>query len=144
MNNIVKKLEKLIDQALELDEVPVAAIITVDDKIVSSAINLKHSSKNPCDHAEIIAINQFCNYQQDWRIENSAIYVNLFPCVMCYGAIVASRIEKIYYFDDSPQMKQLVELKNLNHYPQIEKLELKFKYQGIVSNFFKKRRKTNG
>ena len=95
--------EKYMQQALneakkayEKEEVPIGAVIVKDNKIIARAHNIKESTNNPCGHAEILAIQKACKKINDWRLEECEMYVTLEPCMMCAGAIIQSRINKIY------------------------------------------------
>ena len=82
--------------AFELNEVPVGAVIVKDDQIIAKAHNLKKSTNNIMNHAEIIAIMEASSYLGDWRLNDCDMYVTLEPCPMCAGAIVQSRIKNLY------------------------------------------------
>jgi tRNA(adenine34) deaminase len=76
-------------------DVPVGAIIVKENKIIARAYNKKEETKNPTDHAEIIAIRKACQKLKDWRLNGCIMYVTLEPCPMCMGAIQQSRISKL-------------------------------------------------
>ena len=84
------------DKALEIDEMPVGAIVVYNDKVIGTGYNKKESEKNSLMHAEIIAIDEACKNIGDWRLNDSDIYVTLEPCLMCMGAIIESRIKNVY------------------------------------------------
>ena len=91
--------EALIEakKSLEIDEVPIGAVIVKNDKILARAHNLKNQSNSSLAHAEIIAINIACKKLQNWRLNDCDIYITLEPCPMCASAIKQSRISRIYY-----------------------------------------------
>ncbi len=82
--------------ASRLNEVPVGAVIVKDNKIIAKAHNLKKSTNNIMNHAEIIAIMEASEYLKDWRLNDCDMYVTLEPCPMCAGVISQSRIKNIY------------------------------------------------
>ena len=95
--------DKYINVALEeakiafgLNEVPVGAVIVKDNQIIAKSHNLKKSTNNIMNHAEIIAIMEASSYLGDWRLNDCDMYVTLEPCPMCAGAIVQSRIKNLY------------------------------------------------
>ncbi|KOA19513.1 tRNA-specific adenosine deaminase [Clostridium homopropionicum DSM 5847] len=95
--------EAFMDKALEeakiaerLKEVPVGAVIVKDNKIIASAHNLREILKDPTAHAEILAIKKAAEVLGDWRLNGCEMYVTLEPCPMCAGAIIQSRIRKLY------------------------------------------------
>lgn len=78
-------------------EVPVGAIIVKEDKIIARAHNLRETKKNALAHAEILCINKACKKLKSWRLEECEMYVTLYPCQMCLGAIKQARIKKVYF-----------------------------------------------
>lgn len=83
-------------KALKNGEMPVGAVIVKNNKIIGKGYNKKEKTKNALMHAEIIAIQKACKKNKDWRLNNCELYVTMEPCLMCIGAIVESRIKKIY------------------------------------------------
>ena len=82
--------------AERLKEVPVGAVIVKDNKIIASAHNLREILKDPTAHAEILAIKKAAEFLGDWRLNGCEMYVTLEPCPMCAGAIIQSRIKRLY------------------------------------------------
>jgi len=97
---IEKELNKLLNKALKKSEVPVAALIVKDNKIISKAYNKRNSTKNPLKHAEILAILDAVKKIKDWRLDECEMYVTLEPCHMCREIIKESRIKKVYYYTE--------------------------------------------
>ncbi|MDD2480784.1 MAG: tRNA adenosine(34) deaminase TadA, partial [Lutispora sp.] len=83
-------------KAAGIDEVPVGAVIVKNGIIISQAFNTRESSKDATSHAEITAIKKACEALEAWRLIDCEMYVTLEPCLMCSGAILQSRIEKLY------------------------------------------------
>lgn len=83
-------------KAYERLEVPVGVVIVKDNKIIARGYNQKESKNSPIKHAEIIAIEKACKKLNNWRLNDCDMYVTLEPCSMCAGAIINSRIRKIY------------------------------------------------
>ncbi len=92
MNEALKEAKK----AYLKDEIPVGAVIVKNNKIIARAHNIKESKKNAIAHAEILAIQKACKKIESWRLLDCEMYVTLEPCPMCAGAIINSRIKKIY------------------------------------------------
>lgn len=88
---------KLAEIAYKEDEIPVGAVVVKNNEIIGCGYNKKESTSNPLKHAELIAIEQACKFVGDWRLNGCEMYVTLEPCQMCMGAIIESRIDKIYY-----------------------------------------------
>lgn len=92
----MKEALKEAKKAYKKLEVPVGVVIVKDNNIISRAYNKKEEKNNPTQHAEIIAIEKACKKIKNWRLNGCQMYVTLEPCPMCAGAIVNSRIEKVY------------------------------------------------
>ncbi len=101
VNNVDKYLDKAYKEAFkafEKNEVPIGAVIVdKEGKIISRAHNLKETKQSPLSHAEIICIEKACKKIKNWRLDECTMYVTLYPCQMCLGAIKESRICKVYY-----------------------------------------------
>lgn len=83
-------------KAYKKEEVPVGVVIVKDGKIIARAYNQKEEKNSPIKHAEIIAIEKACKKIGNWRLNDCDMYVTLEPCSMCAGAIINSRISKVY------------------------------------------------
>ncbi len=79
------------------NEVPVAAIIVADEKIIAQAINTRERDTSILGHAEINALEQAAKAREDWNLSGCTIYINLEPCAMCAGAILQSHISEIVF-----------------------------------------------
>ena len=88
---------KLAVRAFDTDEVPVGCIIVYDNKIIGQGYNQCESLNDATAHAEMIAITAASSTLDTWRLNECSIYVTKEPCSMCAGAIVNSRIEKLYF-----------------------------------------------
>lgn len=78
-------------------DVPIAAIIVKDNKIIAKAVNEREKKHNATLHAEMVAINEASKILNNWHLDNCEIYVTLEPCPMCASAILQARIKKIYF-----------------------------------------------
>ena len=141
-------IEVALDEAqiaYNLNEVPVGAVIVRNGEIIAKAHNLKRSTNNIMNHAEIISIIEASNYVGDWRLNDCEMYITLEPCPMCAGAIVQSRINKIYIGAESniKSNRQLIEniLQNTeaDHRVEIEYLN-NLKCSKILTVFFSNKR----
>jgi len=81
-------------KAYKNNEVPVGAVLVMGDKVVSG-YNKKEKTKVSIKHAELIVIEKMCKMINDWRLNDSVLYVTLEPCLMCVGAIIESRIKRV-------------------------------------------------
>ncbi len=134
-------------KALKKDEVPVGCVLVKDHKVLARGYNQKEAKQDPMAHAEIIAIQKACKKLHTWRLKDVSLYVTLEPCSMCAGAILQSRIEKVFYGTEDPKggalgsSFHLFEQKNLNHHPEIKKGILKKECSELLTNYFKTKRK---
>ncbi|MFH0920898.1 MAG: tRNA adenosine(34) deaminase TadA [Fibrobacterota bacterium] len=88
---------RLAERAFEENEVPVGAVITVENRIIAKGYNRVESLNDPTAHAEILALGAAAEYLGHWRMEEASLYVTLEPCVMCIGAILNARIGNICF-----------------------------------------------
>ena len=129
--NILRKLKKLSDKAYNNDEVPVAAIITLNNKVISSAINNKEDKSNVLGHAEINVIKKASKKLGTWKLDNLVLYTTLEPCNMCQEVIKASRIKKVYYLSKS--------IKQINYKTKFSFKKITY-FEEIIKKFFKNKR----
>lgn len=129
------------------NEVPIGAVVVKNGKIISKAFNNREKKQNAINHAEVIAISRACKKLKSWRLSNCSLFVTLEPCLMCFGAILNSRIENVYFgaYDKSNSSitayPELLSSSKLNHKTNIEGGILKDKCSQILSEFFKNKRK---
>lgn len=100
MDKYIDEIIKLAQIAYDNDDIPVGAIVVKNGIIIGKGYNKRNKNKSVIGHAELEAIEEACKIIGDWRLENCEMYVTLNPCMMCTGAIVDSRIEKVYYLCD--------------------------------------------
>ena len=126
---IIVELKKLMNKAIKHNEVPVACIITKDNKIIAKSYNKTVKTNNILDHAEIIAIKKASKKVNNWRLNDCKLYVSLEPCDMCKEIIKKSRISEVIYYS-----KQ-------NEHKTEKDIEYNFKnnkdISNILTNFFK-------
>ena len=134
---------KEAQKAFDKEEIPVGVVIVKDGKVISKAHNLKESKNNATSHAEILAIEKACKKLGAWRLLDCEMYVTLEPCAMCAGALINSRIKKLYIGTDDPKTGacgsklNLLEDFTFNHNVQVEKYILKEECSKILKDFFK-------
>ncbi|NLM96938.1 MAG: nucleoside deaminase [Halanaerobiaceae bacterium] len=143
MRFAIKEAEK----ALEIDEVPIGAIVVCDGEIIGKGYNLKERDSDPTAHAEIIALKEAARKLKTWHLDNCDLYVTIEPCPMCAGAIVQARIRKLVFgaYDSKAgavgSLYNIVEDERLNH--QVSELKggvLAAECRKLVQDFFKKLR----
>ena len=129
-------------KALKKDEVPIGAIIVKDGEVIAKAHNLKETKFDTTKHAEILAIQKASKKLNSWRLLDCDMYVTLEPCSMCAGAIINSRIRKIYIGASDEKTGAAGSVLNLfedykfNHKVEVEKDVMKSYCEGILKDFF--------
>ena len=129
------------------NEVPVGAVIVKDGKIIAKGRNMREEKQNALSHAEIEAINNACKILNSWRLDDCEMYVTLEPCTMCAGAIINSRIKKVYVGTRDEKTGAVGSVLNLfedytfNHKVESETGILKEECEDILKKFFKELRK---
>ncbi len=141
----MKEALKEAKKAYELNEIPIGAIIVYNDKIIARAHNLKETKKEATAHAEILAIKKASKKIGDYRLNGAKLYVTLEPCVMCAGAIIASRIDEVYYAAKDLRYgahKSFINVfdYNFNHKVKINSGLLEEEASNLIKTFFKKLR----
>ena len=142
MLEALKEAKKAYDKL----EIPVGAVIVKDGKIIARAHNLKETKKDTTNHAEILAIKKASKKLDSWRLLDCEMYVTLEPCAMCAGAIIQSRIKKIYIGTLDEKTGAAGSVLNVFEYPfnhqvEVEKGILKENCENILKDFFKMLRK---
>lgn len=138
----MRKALSLAKKSGEMGEIPIGALIVKDGKIIATGKNMRNIKKIATHHAEIIAIEKACKKLNDWRLEGAEMYVTLEPCPMCAGAIVNSRIQKVYF--GAYERKSGAVLSNhrilfnsgLNHTVEVEGGILESECSKLLKDFF--------
>lgn len=142
----MKEALKEAKKAYEKEEIPVGAIIVKDNKIIARAYNVKEEKKDTTKHAEIIAIQKASKKLESWRLTDCDIYVTLEPCSMCAGALIQSRIRKVYIGTMDKKtgacgsVLNLLENYKFNHKVEVENGILEEECEKILKEFFKELR----
>ena len=136
--NYVKKIYDLAKKSYDIDEIPVGAIIVKNGEIISEGINSREKMNSVVGHAEINAIEDACKVIGDWRLDECEMYVTLLPCMMCSGAILESRIKKIYYLCNRTNV--CFETANYINVEKIVNDEYEEKYLNLLKLFFENKR----
>ena len=150
----MQEKEKFMKQALneakkayDKLEIPVGAVIVKDGKIIAKSHNQKESKTDTTCHAELLAIQKASKKLGAWRLLDCEMYVTLEPCSMCAGAIINSRIKKVYIgaLDEKTgavgSKLNLFDDYTFNHKVEYETGILKNECEDILKNFFKELRK---
>ena len=138
----------LADEAAGYGEVPVGAVVVLDDQIVGEGCNRPISLCDPTAHAEIQAIRDAAQRLGNYRLPGSALYVTIEPCTMCAGALVHARIENLIYGAREPRSgavvstAELLSNPELNHRVSVRGGVLAAPCAAILREFFASRRKS--
>lgn len=141
----MKEALKEAKKAYKKEEIPVGAIIVKNGEIISRGHNLKESKLNTLKHAELIAIEKASKQLKGWRLEDCEMYVTLEPCAMCSGALINSRIKKVWIGTMDEKTGTCGSVLNLLEYPFNHKVEietgiLQSECEKILKEFFKELR----
>ena len=138
---------ELAAEAEKQGDVPVGALVVKDGYIISRGFNCRESANSATAHAEILAIKKASKKLNSWRLENCEMYVTLEPCSMCAGALIQSRIKKVYIgtmdykTGACGSVFNLLEDYTFNHKVECETGILKEECEKILQDFFKELRK---
>ena len=142
----MKQALKEAKKAYKKLEVPVGAVIVKDGKIIARAHNQKETKTDTTKHAEILAIQKASKKLESWRLIDCEMYVTLEPCSMCAGAIINSRIKKVYIgaMDEKTgavgSVLNLFEDYTFNHKVEAETGVMEKECQETLTKFFKELR----
>lgn len=136
----MKAALKCAEKALKEGEVPIGAVVVRDGKIIGRGHNRRTKKQLATAHAEIEAIDKACKKEGSWRIPECEIYITLEPCPMCMGAILNSRIKKVYFGAYEKKGRSMTdELARsglLNHTVEVEGGIMEEECSDILSSFF--------
>jgi tRNA(adenine34) deaminase len=145
--------ETFMRRALELarrggesGEVPVGAVVVLDGEIVGEGFNAPVSLHDPTAHAEIRALRAASQRLGNYRLAGSTMYVTLEPCVMCAGAIMHARVERVVFGAADPKtgacgsVIDLFSERRLNHHAQVQGGVLGTQCGELLKEFFQARR----
>jgi tRNA(adenine34) deaminase len=136
----------LARHAEQAGEVPVGALVVLNDEIIGEGWNQPIVSHDPTAHAEIVALRAAATRMKNYRLTDTTLYVTLEPCAMCAGAIVQARVARVVYGAADPKagaagsVFNLLESASLNHRAQITRGVLAGDCGAMLRKFFGARR----
>ena len=144
--NYMKRALFQAEKAYHKDEVPVGAVVILNDRIISEAHNNSIKGLDPSGHAEIEALKKAAQVVGNYRIKEAVMYVTLEPCMMCCGALVQARLSEVVFAARDPKSGvvvsngQLLESSFLNHKVRYRQGPLENESSEILKRFFASRR----
>jgi len=136
----------LAEEAGRNGEVPVGAVVVREDAILGRGWNSPISRNDPTAHAEILALREAATAAGDYRLEGTALYVTLEPCVMCAGALVTARVERLVFgardlrFGGVRSKFRLADSELLNHRVEVVEGVLAVECVRLLQRFFEGKR----
>ncbi|HSV91384.1 MAG TPA: tRNA adenosine(34) deaminase TadA [Nitrospiraceae bacterium] len=133
-------------KASDVGEVPIAALIVQDSRVLAQAHNYRELWQDPTAHAEVIAIRAAATALGTWRLTGTTLYVTLEPCAMCIGAIILARVSRVAFGAWDPKAGACGSVFNLpsepklNHRVAVTGGILEQESQALIQKFFKELR----
>lgn len=134
---------------LALGEVPVGAVLVIDETIVARAFNQPIRAVDPTAHAEVLVLRTAAQRFGNYRLTDATVYVTVEPCLMCVGALVHARVREVVYGAAEPKSGALasalrgLELPGLNHRFAVTGGVLEDECRQLIQQFFRERRKAD-
>jgi tRNA(adenine34) deaminase len=144
--DFMRRAIALARRAQEEGEVPVGAVVVLEDRVVGEGWNRPISASDPTAHAEVQAMRAAAATLRNYRLLGTTLYVTLEPCAMCVGAMFHARIRRVVYGAADPKTGaagstvNLFEEKRLNHHALVEGGVLAGECSELLSGFFASRR----
>ena len=134
------------EKALKSDEIPIGAIVTLNNKIIGRGFNSVIKNTDPTCHAEIVALRDAARFLSNYRLPQVNLYVTLEPCIMCLGAIFQARVKQVYFgaydakFHSCDPSQNLVNNQTINHHTSFIGGILEEECSALLKNYFKNKR----
>ena len=134
-------------RALAAGEVPIGAVLVIDDAIVARAFNQPISACDPTAHAEVLVLREAARIVGNYRLTAADVYVTLEPCLMCVGALVHARVRRVIYGAAEPKTGALVstvralDTPGLNHRFDVTGGVREDAARELIQEFFREKRR---
>jgi tRNA(adenine34) deaminase len=144
--HFMRRALDLAHRAQDEGEVPVGAVVVLDEQVIGEGWNRPISASDPTAHAEIQAMRSAASTRRNYRLMGATLYVTLEPCAMCVGAMFHARIRRVVYGAADPKTGaagsavDLFSQKNLNHHALVQGGVLAAECGALLSGFFASRR----
>ena len=138
-----------LEQALEAGrrgEVPVGAVVVVDEKIVGAGFNQPIGAQDPTAHAEIVAMRDGAKQLGNYRLRGATLYVTIEPCQMCVGAMVHARVARLVYGTREPKAGAIESAMRAHEHPALNHRitatggVLEEECRAVIQEFFREKR----
>lgn len=136
----------LAQQAEQQGEVPVGALIVLENEVIGSGWNQPISQQDPTAHAEVVALRAACLQQQNYRLPNATMYITLEPCIMCAGAMIHARIGRVVFAASEPKtgaagsLFDIFNTSQFNHHVKCDAGLLADESSKMLRSFFRSKR----
>ena len=144
--NYMRLALKLAKKAASLNEIPVGAVLVLNNQIISEGYNQTLTLNDPTAHAEIIALKKAAEKMNNYRLPGATLYVTLEPCLMCSGAIFQARLARIVFGAFEPKTGvcgsclNVFDMPMLNHHTTYQSGILAEESAAVLHSFFKRLR----
>ncbi len=135
------------EKAGQRDEVPVGAVVVhASGEVLATAHNLTISMADPTAHAEILALRQAARKVNNYRLLGTTLYVTVEPCIMCMGAVIHARMDRVVFGAPDPKwgaagsLYRFSEDNRLNHSPEVIDGVCEDLCRELIQNFFRQKR----
>lgn len=136
-------------QAYAVAEVPVGAVVVLENQIIGRGYNQPIGRHDPTAHAEILALREAAAHIGNYRLVEATLFVTIEPCVMCAGALLNARVKRLVFgaaeerFGAVTSLLQLCTHSSLNHRMEVTSGVLADECRALMQGFFKQRRNNN-
>jgi tRNA(adenine34) deaminase len=143
----MRRALELAREAEAAGETPVGAVLVRGGEVAGQGRNAPIERNDPTAHAEILALREACAAARNYRLPGATLYVTIEPCVMCAGALVAARVQRLVFgardlrFGGVRSKFRLADTEILNHRLVVEEGVLGAECSELISRFFKARRR---
>jgi tRNA(adenine34) deaminase len=134
-------------KAADMDEVPVGAVVVArNGKVIGRGCNSPISTNDPTSHAEINAMRMAAGALANYRLPDTALYVTIEPCIMCMGAVIHARIDRVVFgamdikWGAAGSLYHMADDRRLNHHPEIVSGICEQETKDMIKAFFKNKR----
>ena len=134
-------------RGLQAGEVPIGAVLVLDDRVVAEGFNQPIGAVDPTAHAEVVVLRAAARATGNYRLTGTTLYVTVEPCLMCVGALVHARVRDVIFGAPEPRTGALVsavraaETPGMNHRVQFRGGVLEDECRALMQDFFRQKRK---